>query len=377
MPRRRPPPLWMQKSLSPRIPVQRMRAAGTRSIGYNPPNNGISSEHQSRWACIPNVPLITSPRAPRLSHGALDDRTSSINKKGGVSYDAPRWLQIDYVRVHTPQSHPHKHMQRNGHIIPNLPAYHITRGMLPEQAVPISPISPRRKLVVQSELALDPTHWEQTPPSSPRTSFGTPRTPISAGGTPRQRSYRQPNPTTYSSRKYDETKPQSLKSPENMAKSPTSPLNNRARTKSFFPERGDPSILASAEETILHKLGYDRNELRTDSILGPLQRDKTHYMVYRSLHGDDNALQEERYTHRCDRRHVKEENYGKRRVVPPHMKNHGAHVVTKHIGEERTPDSLLDGGMCSLSPIQKRGNRRQFAGGSSGGVSQLSQWRIG
>ena len=304
----------------------------------------------------------------------MEDRVSSETKKLGVSFDAPKWLQIDYVRVHTPPSRPNKHRSlpsscRPGptpvEIISHLPAYHITRGTLAaEGSIPTSPIHVKKQLTWQKELTLDPTTIG-TPPS-------TPRTPLSAGGTP-PLSPRTPHSprSPRSPRRYDEQEVH--RQPK--INSPTSPLPNHMRSRAFFPDQQNPSLIASADENILHKMGYKRNQLRlTNHILGPLLRDTTHTFVYRSLHGEDHVPQELRYAHRCDRRHVKEENYGKRRLVPPHMLKFGSTAqLTKHIGStaQSTANSLKACGFCSLSPVQKRGNRKQFAGSSSGGRSQL------
>jgi hypothetical protein len=72
---------------------------------------------------------------------------------------------------------------------------------------------------------------------------------------------------------------------------------------------------------------------------------------------------------------------GLRKVVPPHMlANDGKHVaIIEHFGQGRTwttaTNSMKKGGFVSLSAEQKRGNRKQFEGGHSGGKSSFSLTR--
>jgi hypothetical protein len=328
-------PLYLQKALSPRI--KNTKPAGIVLVGHNPPKTGISDMHQSRFAHIPHVGIIKSPRAPPFSFSRLEDRVSSETKSQGVSFDAPRWIQIPYVRVHTPPTHLHAHRTlpiscRPGApptlAIGNLPAYHLTRGMLAEERYPpVSPISPRKTTQV---------------PQTPMTPM-TPMTPSSSRSSPRS------SPRSFKTAIYDETivNPQN----KNLSVSLTSPLSNRRRTSSLFAKPVDLSKLESKDNILLNRLGFT-NELLAEyknTLLGPLMRDKRK-IIHRGHVGMRRGL---------------------KRVVPPHMKNHSAAVVTKHIGYEATPNSLFEGGFCSLSPSQKRGNRKQFDGGHSGGKSSF------
>ncbi len=245
--------------------------------------------------------------------------------------------------------------------------------LLPEDPWAHSPISPKdydrtgidHGTAVISGLALSPRGFDiiTGKPTTPATP-ATPATPVTPGA------------------------PDAPAAPGSSPSSPNARRRQRRRsTKFVFPEenlsrsgraaraaRGGrhQSLSLSADQKVLVRLGYKEHEFKRPGLLGPLQRDKTHYMVYRCLHGDDHAPQHERYAHRCDRRHVSEEDYGKKHVRPPHMtETHRAHVVMNHIGEATVPARVRQFAYPDAGSVEFRGHRRQFSGGHSGGQSSL------
>ena len=345
-------PKWKRDLLtttSPRISAEKRSRAGLSAVGLYPANNGVSIDHASRFAHIPHVPTISSPRSPRGSYQRVENRKSSVDsKKNGVSFDAPQFFHLDYIRVHTPSAQLHKHRSFPPSCRPGastaeiiaMPAFYITSGMLPGEKKEMSlPISNRVKKDFYSDSDSD-----TTPPITPRTQKTPTRSRLTW--------------------KYDEK----IGDKHSMSNSPRSPLQNRLRTRSFFPDEENPSLLASADEKTLQKYGnYCLDDLRrSNHILGPLLRDNQHPLVYQMIHGSSIACSKSKITH---------DAIGKKKIIPPHLINHGADVVLRHIGEGRTPRSMMEGGFCSMSPTQKRGHRKQFNGGSSGGVSTLmSGW---
>ena len=303
---RRPAPLHLQKLVEarkPRVPPSELPRAGATGIGFFPSPTAVSVEHGSRFAHIPYSPIHKAQNSPRLSYQRLEERGSSQTDKLAVSFDAPAWTQIDNVKILSP-SHPTRHRRapascRPGgvSVIAALPLYYESKDMLVEDTLYTeSPISPRRETEpVLSALDLEEGHEQKPSPS----------------GTPRPRKGRPSNKLYL--REVDKL--------SNFTPSP--PISpNKFNRRKFFPnspkspngQRRVHHLEFSRDEKSLMKKGYTIEQLRPPEkhILGPLLRDKQHYMVYRQLHGPDNAAQHNRYSHRCDRRHVKDTEHGRR-----------------------------------------------------------------
>ena len=128
----------------------------------------------------------------------------------------------------------------------------------------------------------------------------------------------------------------------------------------MYPRNIDVSAIESSEDIILRQRGYTKEYLAIENkatMLGALTRDPN----AKTTSNGRGAVAHAR---------------GLRKVVPPHMlANHEAHVVIQHFGQGKTPRSMKTGGFMSLSAEQKRGNRKQFDGGHSGGKSSFSLTR--
>jgi hypothetical protein len=236
-------PLYLQHRMKPKI--QNIKPAGRVYLGMLAASkSGISSENASRWTTGPHIPVIQSPRAPRFSSQRIANRMSDSTKPNGVSYDAPVHMQIPYVRVHTPPVHVHKHRTlpfacRPGaapsFAIGNLPAYHITKGMLAHN----NQDEPRKTWRNRNTFPVSPNSLPRTPrpriPRSPRTL--------------------QPPQSRYD---YDETNSQHNTRPGNLSNTLMSPLYNRIRTESMYPRNKDVLSIESGEDVLLQTRGYTK-----------------------------------------------------------------------------------------------------------------------
>lgn len=369
---RRPPPLHLQKLIQenkPRVPPSELPRAGQKAIGFFPASTSVSVEHGNRNFHIPYSPVHGAAQPAKNSIKYIEERESSPTKKLAVSFDAPAWTQIDNVRILTP-SHPVKHRLIPASckpigvsVISNLPLYYESKDMLPNDALHTSPISPRTKVISALNVP-----GMSTPPGSPL----TPRSSESS------RSARTPLVSNGSSGVAPLLKGQS----QVKRKSP-----NRKNRRMFFPpspksarqvgSRRQQHLELSADEKRLVKLGYTIEALRPAEkhILGPLLRDDQHPMIYRALNGPDDAPQHERYSHRCERRHVGD-NHGRKKVRPSYEKQrYGANIIMGHSGEGKTGNSLKECGIYTdTASISSRGHRKQYPGGSSGGRSSIGVW---